>query len=43
METEKGSMKNMIGVKQDDVMAAVLFELVMHVMANGDGNCDARI
>jgi hypothetical protein len=33
MGTEKGSVKNMIGVKQGDAMAAVLFIIVMQAMA----------
>jgi hypothetical protein len=33
MGTEKGSAKNTIGVKQGDAMAAVLFIIVMQVMA----------
>jgi hypothetical protein len=33
MGTEKGSVKNTIGVKQGDAMAAVLFIIVMQAMA----------
>ncbi len=33
IESEKGSVKNTVGVKQDDAMAAVLLILAMEAMA----------